>query len=540
MTKSYKILLSAFSGLLLALAWPGIGGFSPLLFIAFVPILFVENSIFRSEKGSTYGITFLSFMLFNGLSAYWLYMVSEGIETKLLVYLFAVLLNSSLMALVFHFFHYTRKKIGSKEGYIGLVLYWVAFEYLHFHWELTWPWMTLGNGFANTVHWVQWYEYTGVFGGSIWILIVNITIYKILDKAINDQISIKENRLKISSFLLILLVPIFCSMYIYSNYEEKKDPVTITIIQPNVDPYFEKYRLGFEEQLDSMLFLVSADQLSASDYLIAPETALTEDIWENDLERSITIPRIKKIIADHPQLNFVSGLTSYYLFEESEERSATARQFSNNTRWYDAYNAAIQINNTENIEFYHKSKLVQGVEKMPFASFLKPLESLALDLGGTIGSLGSQEEAEVFTSHNGKIKIAPVICYESIYGEYVGEYVKAGANLIFIITNDGWWGDGPGYAQHLAYARLRAIETRRSIARSANTGISCFIDQRGEYIQSAGWWTAETLHTELNSNDTLTFYTKHGDYLGRIASFTAIILLLYSMAIPIYARKKPA
>ena len=110
MTKSYKILLSAFSGLLLALAWPGIGGFSPLLFIAFVPILFVENSIFRSEKGSTYGITFLSFMLFNGLSAYWLYMVSEGIETKLLVYLFAVLLNSSLMALVFHFFHYTRKK----------------------------------------------------------------------------------------------------------------------------------------------------------------------------------------------------------------------------------------------------------------------------------------------------------------------------------------------------------------------------------------------------------------------------------------------
>ena len=540
MSLSQKIFLSIVSGILLVLSWPGIGGFSPLLFIAFVPILFVEDAIFRSEKGNIFRISYLAFVLFNAFSAYWLYMVSEGIATKLSVYLFVVIVNSALMALVIHWFHFTRKKIGSKEGYIGLILFWLGYEYFHYHWGLSWPWLNLGNGFANTVQWIQWYEYTGVWGGTIWILMVNIAIYKILDHAIIYRMPIKENKWNIITFILILLLPIICSLYIYSNYVEKENPVSITILQPNVDPYSEKYSVGFQEQLESMLGLVTADQLSRSDYLIAPETALIEDIWLNDLKKSSSIPIIKKFIADYPQLNFISGLTSYYIYAEKEQLSATARKFGNSERWYDAYNSAIQLNSTDNIEFYHKSKLVPGVEKMPFTSLLKPLEGLALDLGGTTGSLGTQEEAEVFVSHDGKVKVAHVICYESIYGEYVGEYIKAGADLIFIVTNDGWWGDSPGYVQHLAYGRLRAIETRRSIARSANTGISCFINQRGDVIQPSQWWTAQSLHGQLNANTEITFYTQHGDYLGRIGSFTAIILLLYAMAKSIYDRKKAA
>ena len=124
---------------------------------------------------------------------------------------------------------------------------------------------------------------------------------------------------------------------------------------------------------------------------------------------------------------------------------------------------------------------------MPFASILKPLEKFALDMGGSIGSLGVQEESSVFESSIHDIVVAPVICYESIYGEYVSSYILKGAQLIFIMTNDGWWEDTPGYHQLLAYARLRAIENRRSIARSANTGISCFINQRGDILQRTEW-----------------------------------------------------
>jgi len=114
--------------------------------------------------------------------------------------------------------------------------------------------------------------------------------------------------------------------------------------------------------------------------------------------------------------------------------------------------------NKEGISYYHKSKLVPGVERMPFPTLFKPLESLAINLGGTMGSLGIQNERTVFYSHNKKARIAPVICYESAYSDFVSDYVENGANLIFIITNDGWWENTPGHRQHLAYSRLRAIE----------------------------------------------------------------------------------
>ncbi len=158
--------------------------------------------------------------------------------------------------------------------------------------------------------------------------------------------------------------------------------------------------------------------------------------------------------------------------------------------------------------------MVPGVEKMPFPNQLHFLEKFALDLGGTSGSLGMQDERTVFVSKNGPGKVAPVICYESIYGDYVGQYIRNGADYIFIMTNDGWWGDTPGYKQHLLYGRLRAIETGKSIARSANTGISCFINQRGDITQPQDWWTASAIKETLYSNEGTTFYTRHGDYIA--------------------------
>ena len=152
---------------------------------------------------------------------------------------------------------------------------------------------------------------------------------------------------------------------------------------------------------------------------------------------------------------------------------------------------------------------------------------MAFNLGGMSGSLGIQDHRSVFFNpENKELKIAPVVCYESIYGEYVGQYVKNGAGLIFIITNDGWWGDTPGYRQHCSYARLRAIEHRRSIARSANTGISCFINQKGEMLQSSAYWKAAVLKETLNVNSTITFYTRYGDYIARVSMGICFLLLL--------------
>ena len=180
-------------------------------------------------------------------------------------------------------------------------------------------------------------------------------------------------------------------------------------------------------------------------------------------------------------------------------------------------------------QVYIKSKLVIGVETMPYPEYLGFLRKLTIRLGGTFRSNGVQEFRENLYSLDDSTGVAPVICYESIFGEFVSDYIKEDAGFIFVITNDGWWGDTPGYRQHLSYSRLRAIENRRSVARSANTGISCLINQKGQVLQHTNYWEPDALRGELNVNDKLTFYTRHGDFIPRTAYFFSLLLLLYTL-----------
>jgi apolipoprotein N-acyltransferase len=205
--------------------------------------------------------------------------------------------------------------------------------------------------------------------------------------------------------------------------------------------------------------------------------------------------------------------------------------------YYDSYNTALNIDTSKNVEIYHKSQLVIGVEKIPYPVVFGLFEKFSLDLGGTVGSLGTQEERSVFTHRKKNIKIAPVICFESLFGEFVSKYIQNGANLIFVITNDGWWDDTPGYRQHKSYSSLRAIETRRSIARSANTGTSCFVNQRGEISQPTQWWKEAVIRGNINANDKITFYVKFGDYIGRITSFISVLLILWFFAVKLQKKR---
>jgi apolipoprotein N-acyltransferase len=176
-------------------------------------------------------------------------------------------------------------------------------------------------------------------------------------------------------------------------------------------------------------------------------------------------------------------------------------------------------------QHYHKSKLVAGVELMPFESVLGSLSKLSLDLGGTTGSLGQQEERAVLRYGRAGLRIVPAICYESVFGEHVAAHVRNGGNLIAIMTNDGWWDDSPGYRQHLSFASIRAIETRRSIVRSANTGISCIVDQRGVIHYRTGWWQPAAFRATVHLNEDTTFFVRHGDLLGRLAVIVALIVV---------------
>ena len=200
----------------------------------------------------------------------------------------------------------------------------------------------------------------------------------------------------------------------------------------------------------------------------------------------------KKYLQAYPKATMIVGASTYRSYDNDGPHSETAHQFKDSKNYYDAFNTALQIDKRDSIQVYHKSRLVPGVEIMPYHTVFGFLEKLTIDLGGTSGSLGIQNERTNFISPVGT-KIAPAICYESIYGGFMSAYIRNGAQLIFVITNDGWWGNTPGFRQHMNYARLLAIEFRKSIARSANTGISCFINQRGDVIQHTGWWVEDAI-----------------------------------------------
>ncbi len=522
------LLLSILSGVLLSLAWPAIGNMDFLIFIALVPLLMVEHIIDNNrdkyKSFHFFNYAYLAFFIWNVLTTWWIYYATAGGMAM------AIIFNTLFMAVVALLFHVTKKRLGARQGYVGLVVYWVAFEYIHLSWEITWPWLTLGNVFASSIEVVQWYEYTGILGGSVWILLINILFFNLVRQLylLKNPISSKVPAISVLAFFLF--APIAFSVFRYYSYSEKENPIDVVVVQPNIDPYGEKFNEPWEVQLQKMNALAAQKIDQQTDYVVFPETSLPQGIWENELENSKPLAQISDFIQPYPRLKYVTGLVSYREYQSWETPSETARPYRGGDTFYDVFNTAMQVDSANNIQLYHKSKLVPGVEKMPFPSVLGFLEELAIDMGGMTGSHGTDEHRKVFTSPQDNISIAPVICYESIYAEYIGGYVQNGADLIFIITNDGWWEDTPGYKQHLQYARLKAVSNRRSIARSANTGTSCFINQRGDISQATAWWEPAVIRETINANDEITFYVRYGDYIARAALFVAILLLLWTIS----------
>jgi apolipoprotein N-acyltransferase len=290
--------------------------------------------------------------------------------------------------------------------------------------------------------------------------------------------------------------------------------------------------------LDKNLELASRLITDSTDFLVFPESAIQEDIWESWLGSSQGLRTIKRALTKFPKTTVVIGATTYLLVKNGEEMTNAARKFSKSKDYYYAYNTAILVEYEQDFQLHHKSKLTPGVEIMPSWWILKPIEKFAIDLGGTTGTLGKEDHPVVFNKSNGDTAIiTPIICYESVYGEFVANSIKLGAGLIFVITNDGWWGDTPGYRQHFLFSVLRAIETRRSVARSANTGISAFINQRGDILQQTQYWKPAVIQQALNANYELTYYTKNGDFIARISAFVSALLILIAFTQG-YLRKK--
>jgi len=520
--------LAALSGVLMSLPFlvPHTGFIS---LFALVPLLFTERIASLQGLKHQWRWHYCTFVIWNALSTFWVCnaTVAGGI--------FAILANAFQMSLTFGLFHLSRKHFGGALPYIFLAVAWTAWERFYFSAEISWPWLTLGNAFARSAENVQWYEYTGSLGGSLWIWACNLALFGLMWSLAEGNWFIRlNNKAKATSLVAvagIIIVPFIVSANIYNKVEDSADTLEVVVPQPNFDPYqkFESLSRSTQDeilrqQIENALASRKADSTVRTPLLVLSPETFTSFIKVNAYREHKTWSSFTNMLKNYPGVNMMLGATTVDFLFGKEAPSYTARKLGDDC-WIECHNSALMIDGTERTEFFHKSRLVVGVEKTPYPAIFCKLDDL---LGGVMGRDIGQDEVSVLhcCGTNGEsIPIGSIICYESVYGEYCTEYVKKGAKALAIITNDAWWGNTPGYVQHLNYARLRAIETRRSIARCANTGISAFINSRGDIIQQTNWWEKDCIRGEVGLSDEMTFFVLNGDICGRVATFLFLLLL---------------
>ncbi len=524
--KHFSWILALLSGLLLCLSWWS-WGHAAFMLVAFVPLFFLLERFVKTTPKKAAGpsarFAYLAFFVWNTGVTWWIWN-STSIGAVL-----AILINSLLMSWVIWVYVFINQKIRTHFNHVWLLpVFWIAFELLHQNWDLSWPWLQLGNVFAPYPQWVQWYQYTGVSGGSLWIWTVNILLYVALHKIIYH----KAYRWALIKALVLLIAPISYSYYIYQTYQETGETIEVAVVQPNMDPWSEQFSDDDLEVVRRMQALADSVVNEHTLLLVAPESALPHtfelpqsQIHDHFESNNKVAKALQTYLKNQPQLQMIVGASTYTRLPHA---TSTSREVLPGVQ-IDNYNTALLMDSLGIANFYHKTKLVPGVELIPFAGVMGPLQALLFDLGGTSISLGHSSEPVIFDISQ-EVKAAPLICYESIYGNYVSGFVRKGANLFTVITNDGWWGDTPGYRQHFNLGRLRCVEMRRDMARAANTGVSGFINQRGDVISESKYWVQTAQKAKLHLNNKITFYAKYGDYIGRIAILVSILLLLVAIS----------
>ena len=406
MKKSHKILSALLSGLLLSAAWPT-WGIAPIAFIGFVPLLLLEDRFAKGEKGKLFWLSFLTFLIWNVVTTWWIWNATPAATA-------AWVLNSLFMAIVFNVFHLTKKKgCNNPWGNFFLIPYWMAFEQLTYLWAIKWPWLNLGNAFSSRIEWIQWYEYTGVAGGTLWILAVNILITNII-------LFFKSKETKklfacIGIEAIVLLLPIIISTRMYNHYDEQGTDTEVIVVQQNCDPWNEQFDSQFYDQVIQNNINLSLPLITPkTKFVVSSESAIQEGIWLHEIDNAKALHTLHDYIKRFPQMAFVIGGTTYEFVPRGMESDFPARDIGDGEHFYYCHNSALLID-TINLQYRNISQLTPGVEAIPeWMGFLK---KYSITMGIARGTLKTDPEARVLTF--GDHKVGVPICYESAFGEYV-------------------------------------------------------------------------------------------------------------------------
>ena len=511
---------SILAGILLGISFPPFN-----LFILSIPAFYLLIRL--TEKGNSIRhvmyITFPGVLVWNIITTYWLTFATftGGIA--------AVLANAVIMTVPLGLIYVIRKQALNK--YLTALLTassWITYEFLHYRWDLAWPWLTLGNSYANAILLIQYISITGVMGISFWIIVTSSLWY---DWDRSESTFPRKLRMNIIS-LLIILIPIVFSVSKYFTQRHIPDSyIEVVVAQPNYDSYLPNsgyfdIHLALEELIELSDSLVTPN----TKMIIWPENALIPDV--HGKTNQYPSNRLREVAAQW-NATLITGATWYRYYNENEK--AEYPRFRSDGSRYNIFNAALSFSPDGTIQTYEKANLVPIVERFPFYGFFSKVPVPGVDW---LQMMGYGRGNEIINFKSDEIMSPALICYDSVFPDWVRKSVLNGADFIAVITNDGWWGNTSGHVQHYDFARLRAVETNRSVIRSANNGISGMIYANGDIHSKTDYWERTALRLQVPVYSYLTVYVRYGDWIGYFSTMLIIILITYLVFIRLNGSKR--
>lgn len=540
-----RVMLALSSGVMLGFAFPP-SPFYTLGYVAFIPFLFLLDRLGSYLQVLRY--SYLTLFLFHVITLYWVGGFTHAKDTYLVI--------SGGALLVFHpmfywipllSFFFVRRHLGRRNSLVAFPFLWTSFDYLHSLSEFSFPWVTLGNSQASDLNRIQIAEYTSVYGLSFLLLAFNTVGFVLLGKLGGRIWRLRSLRAQATVLLLLglYLIPWMYGRSRIQNVsaEAMQNRLDVGIVQPNVDPW-EKWGEGVASKRESYdrqlnLLLAGTDSLltEKKDLIVWPETAIPYYLFLPQNEWSWS--RLREYV-DSVGVPIFTGLPHVEYFD-SLHASATARRINATNMFYESFNAATLLMPGEsNRTVYKKIVLVPFAERIPYADALSFLVE-PLKWGVGISGWGKGADTVVFsmsTRSGETTKFSGMICYESIFPDFVRHFALKGAQFLVIITNDSWWGNTSGAYQHASYASFRAVENRRWILRSANGGISAFVDPTGRLLDATEMYTQTVIARSIEPRQVLTFYTRYGDLFAQLCLFCSTIFLIMTTASIVRKKKR--
>lgn len=512
--KAEKFLLAFATGVFLSISFPPLK-FGFFATVGFVPLLFLIDRLENYKQLFRY--SYLAFFFFNLFTLYWVGGWSKEADPFLMVgCVLLIIFHPVLFFLPMWFYMFVKRNIGGVFHLMIFPFVFVLFEYFRSVTELAFPWLTLGNTQTYFLEKIQFIEFTGVYGLSFLILVVNVLVYISLRKIFENRVIFSWKVLRYLAFaIFIYILPDFYGFYVLKNADQKfQKKIKVGLIQPDLNPWL-KWEGTLAQQLELYIGMTKKiiEENPNVELVVYPETAITYYFLLSPYRYYFSWFKSE---VDKLNVAILTGFPDAKFYDDASKAPPSSHLIKETGQRYDAFNAmGLFLPNENRVQKYAKMILVPFGERLPYAdTFHFLIEPLQWGVG--ISNWAKGKDTTVFEMRTKKedvIKFSGVVCYESIYPSFVREFVKRGAQFLVVITNDSWYGNTSGPYQHFQYSILRAVENRRSIVRCANGGISGFIDPYGRVKKKTKFHEKTQIADVIELNDEKTFYTRHGDLL---------------------------